>query len=162
MFHLRMPFWTFKHNKHLTLSCCAQQKYFSSHDYWNLHVRPATLACLTETCCQVNTLGEFAPDRSVCTAGEGIEGGGTLAAPATSYSRDLIQYMIADAWVIQCVWLILSRKFSSSPAGRKLCIWRQASRAVGGVFTEVNWLKLRYILHIMIFYVCVVYVNTFP
>ena len=33
-------------------------------------------------------------------------------------------------------------------AGRKLRVWRQASRAGGGVFTEVNWLKLRYILHI--------------
>ena len=53
-------------------------------------------------------------------------------------------------WKIQCVWLILSRKFSSSPAGGKLRVWRQASRAGGGVFTEVNWLKLRYILHIMI------------
>ena len=39
--------------------------------------------------------------------------------------------------VIQCVWLILSRKFSSSPAGEKLRVWRQASRAGGGVFTEV-------------------------
>ena len=47
----------------------------------------------------------------------------------------------------QCVWLILSRKFSSSPAGRELRVWRQAS----GVFTEVNWLKLMYILH-MIWY----------
>ena len=54
--------------------------------------------------------------------------------------------------IIQCVWLILSRKFSSSPAGRKLRIWRQACRAGGGVFTEVNWLKLRYILHIMIWF----------
>ena len=48
--------------------------------------------------------------------------------------------------IIQCVWFILSRKFSSSPAGRKLRVWRQASRAGGGVVTEVNWLKLRYIL----------------
>ena len=53
---------------------------------------------------------------------------------------------------IQCVWLILSRKFSSSPAGRKLRVWRQASRAGGGVFTDVNWLKFRYILQIMIWY----------
>ena len=29
-------------------------------------------------------------------------------------------------------------------AGRKLRVWRQASRAGGGVFTEVKWLKLRY------------------
>ena len=43
--------------------------------------------------------------------------------------------------LVQCIWLILSRKFSSSPAGRKLRAWRQASRAGGGVFTEVNWLK---------------------
>ena len=50
----------------------------------------------------------------------------------------------------QCAWLILSRKLSSSPAGRKLRVWRQTSRAGGGVFTEVNWLKLRYILHIML------------
>ena len=41
--------------------------------------------------------------------------------------------------IVQWVWLILSRKFSSSPAGRKLRVWRQASRAGGGVFTEVNW-----------------------
>ena len=52
----------------------------------------------------------------------------------------------------QCVWLILLRKFSSTPAGGKLRVWRQASRAEGGVFTEVNWLKLRYIFHIMIWY----------
>ena len=54
--------------------------------------------------------------------------------------------------ILQCVWLILSRKFFSSPAGRKLCIWCQASQAGSSVFTEVNWLKLRYILHIMIWY----------
>ena len=29
--------------------------------------------------------------------GEGIEGGGTLAAPATSFLRDLIKYMTANA-----------------------------------------------------------------
>ena len=51
-----------------------------------------------------------------------------------------------------CVWLTLSQKFSSSPAGRKLRIWCQASRVGGGVFTEVNWLKHGYILHIMIWY----------
>ena len=56
-----------------------------------------SLPALTETCFQVNTLGEFAPDRSVCSVGEGIEGGDVLAAPAMSYSGDLIEYMTADA-----------------------------------------------------------------
>ena len=56
-----------------------------------------SLPALTETCFEVNTLGEYAPDRSVCYVGEGIEGGDVLAAPATSYSRDLIEYMTADA-----------------------------------------------------------------
>ena len=55
---------------------------------------------------------------------------------------------------LQCVWLTLSRKFSSSPAGWKLRVCRQAILAGGGVFTEVNWLKLRYILHIMILCMC--------
>ena len=41
MFHLWVPFWTFEHNNHLTLSSCAQQKYFSSHDSWNVRF----LAC---------------------------------------------------------------------------------------------------------------------
>ena len=41
MFHLWVPFWTIEHNKHLTLSSCAQQKYFSSHDSWNVRF----LAC---------------------------------------------------------------------------------------------------------------------
>ena len=41
MFHLWVPFWTIEHNKHLTLSSCAQQKYFSSHDSWNVRL----LAC---------------------------------------------------------------------------------------------------------------------
>ena len=59
-----------------------------------------SLPALTETCFEVNTLGEFAPDRSVCSVGEGTEGGGVLAAPATSNSRDLIEYMTADAWFI--------------------------------------------------------------
>ena len=36
--------------------------------------------------------------RRVRSAGEGTEGGDVLAAPATSYSRDLIEYMTADAW----------------------------------------------------------------
>ena len=56
-----------------------------------------SLPALTETCFEVNTLGEFAPDRSVCTVGGGIEGGDVLADPATSYQRDLIEYMTADA-----------------------------------------------------------------
>ena len=51
----------------------------------------------TETCFEVNTLGEFTPDRSVCSVGEGTEGGSVLVALA-SYSRDLIEYMTADAW----------------------------------------------------------------
>ena len=51
-------------------------------------------------------------------------------------------YNVLTWMYIQCVWLVLSRKFSSSLAGRKLRIWHQASRAGGGVFTEVNWLKL--------------------
>ena len=34
MFHLWVPFLTIEHNKHLTLSSCAQQKYFSPHDSW--------------------------------------------------------------------------------------------------------------------------------
>ena len=54
------------------------------------------LPALTETCFEVNTLGEFAVDLSVCTVGESIEGGDALAAPATSYLRDLIEYMTAD------------------------------------------------------------------
>ena len=33
-----------------------------------------------------------------------------------------------------------------------LSVWHQASRVGCGVFTEVNWLKLRYILNIMIWY----------
>ena len=55
------------------------------------------LLALTETCFEVNTLWEIAPERSVCTAGWGIEGGDALAAPAMSYSRDLSEYMITDA-----------------------------------------------------------------
>ena len=56
-----------------------------------------SLPALTEICFEVNTLREFAPDRSVYSVGEGTEGGGVLAAPATSYSRDLIEYMTSDA-----------------------------------------------------------------
>ena len=41
MFHLWVPFWTIDHNKYLTLSSCAQQKYFSSHDSWSVRF----LAC---------------------------------------------------------------------------------------------------------------------
>ena len=63
-------------------------------------------------------------------------------------SINLVVFII----IIQCIWLILSRKFSFSPAGRKLRIWCQASRAGDRVFTEVNWLKLRYILCIMIWH----------
>ena len=56
------------------------------------------LPALTETCFEVNMLGEVAPDRLVCSVGEGIDGGGdVLAALATSYSRDLIEYTTADA-----------------------------------------------------------------
>ena len=40
-----------------------------------------SLPALIETCFEVNTLGEFAPDRSVCTVGEGIEGGGCTCCP---------------------------------------------------------------------------------
>ena len=57
-----------------------------------------SLPALTETCFEVNTLGEFAPHRSVWSVDEGIEGGDVLAAPATSCSRDLIEYMTAGAW----------------------------------------------------------------
>ena len=57
-----------------------------------------SLPALAETCFEVNTLGEFVPDRSECSVGQGTEGGGVLPAPATSYSRDLIEYMTADAW----------------------------------------------------------------
>ena len=46
------------------------------------------LPALTETCFQVNILGEFSLDRSLCTIGGGTEGGDALAAPATLYSRD--------------------------------------------------------------------------
>ena len=63
----------------------------------------------------------------------------------------IIKYLFRQP-KMQCVWLILSRKFSSSPAGQKLRVWRQASWAGGRVFAEVNWLKLRYTLHIMIWY----------
>ena len=49
---------------------------------------------LTETCFEITTLGEFTPDRSVCSVG------GSIAAPATSYSRGLIEYMHADACFI--------------------------------------------------------------
>ena len=42
------------------------------------------LPSLTETHFEVNTLGEFAPERSVCSVGKGIEGGDVLAAPTTS------------------------------------------------------------------------------
>ena len=34
-----------------------------------------SLPDLTETCFEVNMLGEFAPGRSVCSVGEGTEGG---------------------------------------------------------------------------------------
>ena len=40
-----------------------------------------SLPALTETCFEVNTLGEFAPDRSVCSVGGGIEGGGMNLLP---------------------------------------------------------------------------------
>ena len=65
-----------------------------------------TLPALTETCFEINTLGEFAPDRSVCSVDEGTDGGGALVAPATSYSRDLIEYMTADACtrLLQLEW----------------------------------------------------------
>ena len=39
------------------------------------------LPALTETCFEVNTLGEFAPYRSECSVGEGIEGGGCTCCP---------------------------------------------------------------------------------
>ena len=40
-----------------------------------------SLPASTETCFEVNTLGECAPDRSVCSVGEGIEGGGRTCSP---------------------------------------------------------------------------------
>ena len=85
-----------------------------------------SLPVLTETCFEVNMLGQFAPDRSVCSVGEGIEGGGctVFAAPATSYSRALIEYMTADAW--SNVWgflayiLFLSRPTSTNENRKQL------------------------------------------
>ena len=83
------------HNKHITLSSCAQQKNTSPPTILEMYV---SLPALTETFLEVNALGEFAPDRSVCSVGEGIEGGGMyLLLLPTSYSRDLIEYMTADA-----------------------------------------------------------------
>ena len=46
-----------------------------------------SLPALTETCFQVNTLGEFAPDRSVCSVGEGNEGGMYLL-PLQRHTRE--------------------------------------------------------------------------
>ena len=40
-----------------------------------------SLPALTETCFEVNTLGEFAPDRSVCSVGGGTDGGGCTCCP---------------------------------------------------------------------------------
>ena len=42
-----------------------------------------SLPALTETCFELNTgtLGEFAPERSVCTVGGGIEVGGCICCP---------------------------------------------------------------------------------
>ena len=40
-----------------------------------------SLPALKETCFQVNTLGEFGPDLSVCTVGEGTEGWGCTCCP---------------------------------------------------------------------------------
>ena len=40
-----------------------------------------SLPALTETCFEVNALGEFAPDRSVCSVDEGIKGGGCTCCP---------------------------------------------------------------------------------
>ena len=64
-----------------------QQKILHCHLVHNKNTSPPRilemnvfLPALTETCFEVNTLGEFAPDRSVCSVGEGTEGGGVIAA----------------------------------------------------------------------------------
>ena len=62
-----------------TKSSCAQQKYFSSY---------VSLPALTATCFEVNTLGEFAPDRSVCSLGEGTEGRGVYLLPLQRHTRE--------------------------------------------------------------------------
>ena len=59
-----------------------------SHLVHNKNTSPPTilemyvsLPALTETCFEVNMLREFTPDRSVCTVGEGIEGGESTCCP---------------------------------------------------------------------------------
>ena len=59
------------------------------------------LPALTETCFEVNTLGEFTPDRSVCTVGEGIEGGGCTCCPCNVI-------LARPHWVHDCRCLVLS------------------------------------------------------
>ena len=61
----------------------AQLNLLHCHLVHNKNTSPPTilemyvsLPALTETCFEVNTLGEFAPDRSVCYVGEEIEAGG--------------------------------------------------------------------------------------
>ena len=68
------------------------------------------LSALTETCFKVNTLGEFAPERSVCSVGEGIEGGGRtcspwnvmLAGPHWVHDCRCLVYAMS-AWWLLCV-----------------------------------------------------------
>ena len=75
------------------------------------------LPAFTETCFEVNALGEFAPDRSVCTV-EALREGDAPAAPATSYSRDLIEYMTADA----CDRVMTSHDACTSGTSRVLTV----------------------------------------
>ena len=63
-----------------------------------------SLPALTETCFEVNTLGEFPLNVQYALKVDALREGDALAAPATSYSRDLIEYMTADAWVRALAW----------------------------------------------------------
>ena len=68
------------------------------------------LPALSETCFEVNTLGEFAPDRSVCCVGEGTEGGGWTWCPCNVI-------LASPHWVHDCrcllYMIILREKFVS-------------------------------------------------
>ena len=90
------PFWTIEHNKHVTLSSCAQQKYFPSHDSWNV----SFLACFDRDMFRSKYVRRVRPwsFSMLCRWRHWERGMYVLAAPATSYSRDLTEYMTADAW----------------------------------------------------------------
>ena len=59
------------------------------------------LLALTETCFEVNTLGEFAPDRSVCSVGGGIEGGGCTCCPCNVMLAR--PHWVHDCWCLNYI-----------------------------------------------------------